>query len=124
VSTSRLGRGLVATFFILDAGDTVAWLAGVIPGVAAIGVTAFGLVAIRGLVGSIEAISAWLLIRNEPAARPLSIVALVGAAIVTTLIVGLGLAPSDVPPGVRGYVVAAYWLVAAAAIYCSASVAD
>jgi len=108
-------------FFILDAGDTVVWLAGVIPGAAAIGVSAFGLVAVRGLVGSLEAISAWLLVRNAPAARPLSIVALVGAATVTTLIVGLGLAPSDVPPGARSVVVAAYWLIAAAAIYWSAS---
>jgi hypothetical protein len=112
VSTSRLGRGIVALFFILDAGDTVAWVAGVLPEVAAIGVTAFGLVAVRGLVGSVEAIAAWLIVRNEPAARPLSIVALIGAASVTTLIVGLGLAPSDVPPGARGSVVAAYWLAA------------
>jgi hypothetical protein len=112
--SSGLGRGLVAIFFVLDAGDTVAWLSGVIPGVAAAGVTALGLVAVRGLVGSVEAISAWLLVRNEPAARPLSIVALIGAAGVTTLIVGLGLAPSDVPPGARGYLVATYWLIAAA----------
>lgn len=100
------------------------WLAGVIPGAAAIGVTAFGLVAVRGLVGSVEAISAWLLVRNEPAARPLSIVALIGTAILTTLIVGLGLAPSDVPPGARGLLVAIYWIVAAVAIYWSASAAD
>jgi hypothetical protein len=124
VSTSGLGRGLVTIFFIVDAADTVVWLAGVIPGAAAIGATALGLVALRGLVGSVEAISAWLLVRNEPAARPLSIGALIGAASVTTLIVGLGLAPSDVPPGARGYVVAAYWLIAAAAIYYSASAAD
>jgi hypothetical protein len=124
VSTNRLRRGLIAIFFVLDAGDTVAWLAGVIPGVVAVGVTALGLVAVRGLVGSVEAISAWLLVRNEPAARALSIVALVGAASVTTLIVGLGLAPSDVPPGARGYVVAVYWVIATAAIYCLAFAAD
>jgi hypothetical protein len=124
VSTRRIGGGLVAIFFVLDAADTVAWLAGVIPGMAAVGAIAFGLVAVRGLVGSVEAIAAWLLVRNEPAARPLSIVALIGAASVTTLIVGLGLAPSDVPPGVRGYLVATYWLIAAAAIGWSASGAD
>ena len=124
MSTNRLGRGLVAIFLVLDAGDTVAWLAGVIPGVGAVDVTAFGLVAVRGLVGSVEAIAAWLLVRNEPTARPLSIVAVIGAASVTTLIVGLGLAPSDVPPGARGYVVAVYWLIAAVAIYYSAFAAD
>jgi hypothetical protein len=124
VSTSRLGRGFVAIFLILDVGDTVAWLAGVIPGAAAIGMSALGLVVARGLVGSVEAISAWLLFRDEPAARPLSIVALIGAAILTTLIVGLGLAPSDVPPGARGLLVAIYWLVAAVAIYWSACSAE
>jgi hypothetical protein len=119
LKAGRLGRLLVAIVLVLDAGDTVAWLAGVIPEAAAIGAMALGLVVIRGLVGSVEAISGWLLLRNEPAARPLSIAALLGAASVNTLIVGLGLAPSDVPPGARSPVVAAYWLIAAAGIYCS-----
>jgi hypothetical protein len=124
VSTNRIGRGLVAIFFVLDAADTAVWLAGVIPGMATISATAFGLVAVRGLVGSVEVIAAWLLVRRAAAARPLSIVALIGAASVTTLVVGLGLAPSDVPPGARGPVVAVYWVIAAAAIYYSASAAD
>jgi hypothetical protein len=110
--SARLPRGLVAIFFIVDAADTVAWLAGVIPETAALDGTAIGLVVLRALVGSVEAIAAWLLVRNAPAARPLSIVAVIGAASLTTLIVGLGLAPSDIPPGVRIDVVAAYWLVA------------
>jgi hypothetical protein len=112
VSTRGLGRGLVAVFFIVDAADTAVWLAGVVPEAATLDGPALGLVVARGLVASVEAIAVWLLVRNAPAARPLSIAAVIGAAILTTLIVGLGLAPSDIPPGVRIDVVAAYWLVA------------
>ncbi len=122
--SARLRRGLAATFFVLDAADTAAWLASVIPETATLDGRALGLLVARGLVASVEAIAAWLLVRNAPTARPLAAVAVIGAATLTTLIVGLGLAPSDVPPGARGFLVAMYWLIAAAAIYYSASAAD
>ncbi|HEY6359052.1 MAG TPA: hypothetical protein VIX35_12445 [Vicinamibacterales bacterium] len=109
---ARFRRGLAAIFFVLDAADTAAWLVSVIPETATLDGRALSLVVARGLVASVEAIAAWLLTRNAPAARPLSIVAVIGAATLTTLIVGLGLAPSDVAPGVRIGVVTAYWLIA------------
>ena len=122
--SARLRRGLAAIFFVLDAADTAVWLASVIPETAALDGRALGLVVARGLVASVEAIAAWLLVRNAPTARPLAIAAVIGAATLTTLIVGLGLAPSDVPPGARGSLVAMYWLIAAVAIYYSAFAAD
>jgi hypothetical protein len=112
----RVGRWLVTLFLALDGVDTVVWIGGVIPEVHGLGGLALALVISRGLVGSIEGTSAWLRLRGERPARVLSIVGLVGAAILTTLIVGLGLAPSDTPPGTREIVVAVYWAAAVAGI--------
>jgi hypothetical protein len=113
----RIRRGIVAVFLLLDAADTVAWLAQVIPDSPALNATALACVMVRGLVASAEAMAAWLLFREEPAARPLAIAGLFGAALLTTLIVGIGLGPSAVPPGARWDVVAAYWIAAVGLTY-------
>jgi hypothetical protein len=114
----RLRRGLVAVVLLLDAADTVAWLAHVIPDSPTFTVTTLVVVGLRSLAASVEAMAGWLLVRDAPAGRPLAIAGLVGAAILTTLIVGAGLGPSDIPPGVRMDVVLAYWVGAVGLTYC------
>jgi hypothetical protein len=116
----RIRRGLVAAVLLLDTADTVAWLVHVIPDSPTFQASALALVVLRGLVASLEAVSAWLLLREEPAGRPLSVAGLFGAAVLTTLIVGLGLAPSDVPPGARMVLVAVYWAAAVGLTYFGA----
>ena len=114
----RTRRGVVAVVLLIDAADTLAWLAQVIPDSLTFSATTLAFVMVRGLVASAEAMAAWLLFRQEPAARPLAIAGLFGAAVLTTLIVGVGLGPSEVPPGVRWDVVAAYWIAAVGLTYC------
>lgn len=109
----RVGRWLIALFLLVDVIDTIVWLDGIIPEARGLGWLALALVLARALVGSVEGMAAWLLIRREPPARLLASAGLAGAAILTTLNVGLGLAPSDIPPGTRAVVVGVYWGAAA-----------
>lgn len=101
---------------VLDAADTVAWLSGILPEIGHLGFVATVLVVFRTLTASAEGMAAWLVIRRAPAMHVFVVGSLVAAAVLTTLIVGFGLAPTDIPPGTNRIVVAFYWAVAAAAL--------
>jgi hypothetical protein len=107
----KLLRAIVGVLLIFDAIDTVVWVTRVLPGAAALDPLALLLVVARAITGGVEAMAAWQLLRGGPAARPLALLAAASAATLTTLVVGLGLAPSNVMPGMRIDVVAWYWLV-------------
>jgi hypothetical protein len=107
----RLARILLGGFFLVDAADAAAWLAGIAHEVGSFDALALAVTVLRALTGSVEFIAIALLVRGDASARPLSIAAAASTALVTTAIVGLGWAPSDVPPGTRPVVVVGYWLI-------------
>jgi hypothetical protein len=108
---ARLGRILLGACFLVDAADTAAWLAGIAHEIGSFDALALAVTVFRALTGSVEFIAIALLIRGEASARRISIAAAASTALVTTAIVGLGWAPSDVPPGTRSVVVIGYWLI-------------
>lgn len=107
-----IARGLIALVFVLDAADAAVWLAEVVPRLSGLPLLTVGVVVLRALVGSVEVVSIGLLWGNRPSATAMASTGLIGAALVTTLIVGLGLAPSDIPPAARTPAVIVYWVVA------------
>jgi hypothetical protein len=109
---SRLGVRIISLLLLVDAVDTVVYLDRVLPSAASLPTLALWLIALRLVAGALEARAGWLLWRDRPAGRPLALVALIGAATLTTLIVGLGLGPSAMAPRSRLPVVACYWVVA------------
>jgi hypothetical protein len=90
----------------------VAWLSTLLPEFGHLGALATALVVFRALTASVEGMAAWLVVTRAPTARVFLVGSAIAAAVLTTLIVGYQLAPTDVPPVTNQLVVAAYWLVA------------
>jgi hypothetical protein len=68
-------------------------------------------------IGALQLISGVLLLERQESGPRLATTALALSAIVTTLVVGFRLAPSDVYYWYRWQFVAGYWVYAAAAIW-------
>ena len=87
------------------------WVAGVGPSAAALDPLGLVIVIARAITGGVEAMAAWQLLSGGAAAKPMALLSTASAALLTTLVVGRGLAPSNVMPGMRIDVVAWYWVV-------------
>jgi hypothetical protein len=70
-----------------------------------------------GAVGALQAASGVLLLERKPQGRALGQTALVLSAVLTTLIVGVRLAPSDIYYWIRWEFTAGYWTYALIGIW-------
>ena len=112
----KIFRTIIAVVLLFDVVDTVAWLASIMGEGLTLDPLALVIVFARAAVGGLEAVAAWHLLRGRRSAAFLTRLAVIGAAVLTTLILGFGLAPSDLPPGERSLVVAITWIVAVVAV--------
>lgn len=78
------------------------------------GPVALGLLALRGLVAAVQLTTGWQLLSGRATAAPLARMAVLASAVLTALETGFRLAPTNIDPSLRWYLVAAYWLYAAA----------
>jgi hypothetical protein len=85
-----------------------------LPGYDAIAVA---LILAGGAVGALQAASGVLLLERKPQGRALGQTALVLSAVLTTLIVGVRLAPSDIYYWIRWEFTAGYWTYALIGIW-------
>lgn len=105
-------RLVLAGLLILESLVTamrVADLLAALPGHDAVAVA---LILARGLCGAIQFTGGWLLTTRRPAASVIAGWALILTAALTTLDVGLQLAPSSIYPWWRWQVVCGYWVYA------------
>jgi hypothetical protein len=72
-----------------------------------------------GLVAALQMTGGWLLAAGRPPGAALARRAFVAGALLNTLVIGAGLAPTVIYPWWRWQVTAAYWVYAALAITCT-----
>lgn len=106
--------GLILTLEAVLAGLSVVRSLPALPGYDAIAVT---LILAGGAVGALQAASGFLLLDGNPPGPALGRWALLLSAILTSLVVGFRLAPSDVFYWIRWEFVAGYWAYAAVGIW-------
>ena len=92
------------------------YVAGLLRALAIYDAVAILLILARGLTGALQFTGGWTLMTRRPGAAFLARLALIVAAVLTTLDVGFNLAPTSVYPWWRWQVVIGYWIYAVAGI--------
>lgn len=110
-------RTVVMVGFGFEALLGIQALAGFLPVAAAYDSSVWAMTALRAAVTLGQGMSAVLLSRRAAPARTLGRTVALLSAVVLTLEIGLRLAPSSLPPGVRSPVLVAYWSYAAAVVW-------
>jgi len=108
---------LLAFLLIAESLFHARYVAGLLPVLAGYDVVAVVLIVARGLIAALQFMGGWTLATSRPAARPLASTALIAAAALTTLDVGLDLAPTSVYHWLRWQVTGGYWAYALAAAW-------
>lgn len=93
------------------------WLAGLLPGLGRRGALVLVLIGVRAAVGAVEVVAAWLLLRGSMSSRPLAAAALAASAVLVPLETGWRLVPTNLDPTYRRWLVGAYWVYAATALW-------
>jgi hypothetical protein len=99
---------LLALAFLWETLRTAAWLGRILSLAPVYDAPVFVLAGARAMVATVQISAAWMLWRGAPPGRRFAQTAVLLSALLLTLEVGVGLAPSSVPPGQRVLVVAAY----------------
>ncbi len=95
-------------------GLQVAGLIGALPGH---DTTVVVFILARGMVAALQLAGGWRLAERRPNGIALARAALLTGAVLTTLDVGLNLAPTSVPYWYRWHATAIYWMYALAAVW-------
>ncbi len=93
------------------------WVAGLLPTLSDRDAAAVALICARTGVSAVELVSAWLLFKNRLPGPTLARAALAASSGLVALETGWRLAPTNLDPTYRWWLVAAYWLYAGAAIW-------
>ena len=117
--TDALIRFLLAALLVAESLARAVRLAALLPALAGYDATAVLLILAGGLVAALQFSSGWMLAARRPPAAVLARWAFLGAAIVITLTVGFGLAPTAVYPWWRWQVTGGYWAYAIVAVICT-----
>ena len=110
-------RRLIAFLLIAESIVNGMHVAGLLPALPGHDVSVVVLILARGLVGALQFAGGWTLAKRRPAGAPLARTALLVAAVLTTLDVGLNLAPTPVYYWYRWQFTAAYWAYAVLAAW-------
>jgi len=107
---------IVAFLLIAESLFGALYVSSVLSSLAAYDAVAVALIVARGLLGALQFAAGWTLANRRPVASVLAPASLLAGAILTMLIVGFNLAPTDFYYWYRWQITAAYWSYAAAAI--------
>ena len=110
-------RFVLAAFLILESIFNALYVAGLLRALAIYDAVAILLIFARGMTGALQFTGGWTLMTRRPGAAVLARLALIAAAIVTTLDVGFNLAPTSVYPWWRWQVTIGYWIYALIGVY-------
>ena len=102
---------------VLEGASSALWIARLLPAMGVRGWTVIVLVAARGLVSSLQFVSAMLLRTRRANGPPLARAALAGSSALITLEVGFRMVPTSVDPTFAWWIVGGYWAYAALAIW-------
>jgi hypothetical protein len=105
---------LLAVLLLAEAVRTAFWIAELLPSLGWRGHWILLLVLARAGVGALQIASTVLLFDASARGVRLAQIALISSAVLLTLEIGLRLAPSDVDPSFRWWIVGAYWVYAGA----------
>lgn len=109
-------RSIIYGLLILEAVNSGLWIARLLPSLGVRGWTVIALVAARGLVSSVEIVSAVMLRMRRPSGPPLARMALLASAILMPLEIGFRLVPTSMDPTYRWWVAGAYWAYVAVVV--------
>lgn len=109
-------RRLLAVLLVVEAGLTASWLAGFLAVIGTYGWDVAVLVALRVAIAILQVTAGLMLTGGRLPAAVFARAAWIGSAVLLTVELGLGLAPSNVFPSYRWPLVVAYWIYAAAAV--------
>ena len=109
-------RFLLAAFLIVESIFNALYVAGLLRVLSIYDVVAIVLIFARGMTGALQFTGGWTLVTGRPAGAALARLALIVAAVLTTLDVGFNLAPTSVYPWWRWQVAIGYWVYAVAGI--------
>lgn len=108
---------VVAIALAYEVVNSASWISRILSFAAAYDATVFAVVGVRAAVTALQVSAVLQLWAGRSVARVLGPVALMGSAILLVFEIGLRLAPSSLPPGQRGVVVAAYAVYAVCATW-------
>jgi len=105
-------RRLLAVLLLAEVVRTAFWIAALLPSLGWRGHWILLLVVARAGVGALQIASSVLLFEERARGVRLAPIALISSALLLTLEIGFRLAPSDVDPSFRWWIVGAYWVYA------------
>lgn len=111
---SSLVPRVVAMALAYEVANSVSWISRIVSFAAAYDATVFVMVGLRAAVTALQASAAWQLWGRLPAGRSFGPASLLASAILLMFELGARLAPSSLPPGQRGIVIAGYTAYAVA----------
>ena len=107
-------RLLMAVLLLGEAGLTAVWLSGQLSVLGIYGSVELLMTGLRAVVAALLCAAGFMWIRGRTSAPAFTCVALLSSAVLLTLTLGLGLAPTSVFPAFRWPVVMGYWTYALA----------
>ena len=113
---SRVLTRTLSLLLLLEALNTVLWIAGLLESLPTRGPLVLSLLGLRAATGALQMVGGALLVGRRPPGPGLATIALLASAVLTTCEIGLRMAPSNLDPTFRWWVVWGYWIYAAAAI--------
>ena len=108
---------LIAILLVLEGFSTGMATVGRLPTIAIYPTLTVAVIAVRGLLGVLQFASGWMLLQRRVPASVLARWSLTASAVLLTLELGFGLAPTNLFPTYQWPAVAAYWIYAVVAIW-------
>ena len=110
-------RVILALALIVESIFNALYVAGLLRALSIYDAVAIALIFARGMTGALLCAGGWTLMTRRPAGAAIARLALIVAAVLTTLDVGFNLAPTSVYPWWRWQVTAGYWVYAMVGIW-------
>jgi hypothetical protein len=114
--TNALGP-IAASLLAIEGALGALWVAGRLPLIASTDPGPLVVILVRAVAGALQLTGAWLLFERRDAAVPIARIAILASAAVTTVGIGLRVAPTNLDPALRWYFVGAYWAYALALLW-------
>jgi hypothetical protein len=111
-----LVRPIVAGLLILEAVQSALWITRLLPSLAVRDRTTIALVVLRAAISALQMVAGVQLRANRMSAAPLARATLLASAALIPFEIGWRLAPTNLDPTYRWWVVGAYLVYAAAAV--------
>ena len=109
-------RRLLSVLLLLESLAAGVYVARLVPALPGHDFSVIVVILARGVVGTLQFAAGWMLATRRLPGVPLARLAFASSAVVTTLAVGLNLAPTGVYPWWRWQFTGGYWVYALAAL--------